>query len=95
MSRSHDPQPAPWGLGLVFAGAVAVALALVIGVFGYILVALHPLVAVLLGTVVTVGFAGPVGGWRNRVFLRWVALGVLVGSAAGWLAVLGMAIAGV
>ena len=90
--EGYDPEPRPWGLGLVLAGAVAAATGLLVGVLGMVLAAFNPLAALAVGAVVTAGFAGPVGEWRGRIVLRWVALGLAAGAVAGWCVILGLVV---
>lgn len=88
-----DPEPTPWGLGLVVAAMVAAITVLLVVSLGYALVAIHPLLAITLGATMTAGFTGPIGQWRDRIVLRWVAAGIGAGATFGWCVILWMTIA--
>jgi Protein of unknown function (DUF2537) len=83
----------PWGTGLTVAGFVAAVTAAAIIVLSLGLMRVHPLLAMGLNVVAVGGLAPTVWGWRNVPVWRWFVLGSGVGVAAGWLALLGMAIA--
>jgi hypothetical protein len=83
----------PWALGITFAALVAVGFSVLVGVLGYILVALHPILAVGLFGLINAGCAAPLRQWGQRIVLRWVALGIAVGMAAGWCVVAALIIA--
>ena len=81
-------QRTPWGTGLTLAGFVAVV------VLSTGLVRVHPLLAIGLNLVAAGGLAPTVWGWRTTPVLRWVVPGLIVGVAAGWLAMLALAATG-
>jgi hypothetical protein len=82
----------PWGTGLTVAAFVAAVTAGAIIVLSLGLTRVHPLLAVGLNLVAVGGLAPTVWGWRTRPVWRWFVLGSGVGVAAGWLALLAMAI---
>jgi hypothetical protein len=82
----------PWGTGLTVAAFVAAVTAGAIVVLSLGLTRVHPMLAVGLNLVAVGGLAPTVWGWRNRPVWRWFVFGSAVGVAAGWLALLGMAI---
>lgn len=80
----------PWGTGLTVAGFVAVVTAGAVVVLSMGLIRVHPLVAVGLNLVAVGGLAPTVWGWRQTPVLRWFVLGLGVGVAAAWLALLAL-----
>jgi hypothetical protein len=87
-------QRTPWGTGLTLAGFVAVVTAIAVVVLSTGLVRVHPLLAIGLNLVAAGGLAPTVWGWRTTPVLRWVVPGLIVGVAAGWLAMLALAATG-
>jgi Protein of unknown function (DUF2537) len=84
----------PWGTGLTVAGFVAAVTATAIVVLSIGLTRVHPLLAVGLNLVAVGGLAPTVWGWRRLPVWRWFVLGLGVGVAGGWLALLAMAVQG-
>jgi Protein of unknown function (DUF2537) len=84
----------PWGTGLTVAGFVAAVTATAIVVLSIGLTRVHPLLAVGLNLVAVGGLAPTVWGWRRLPVWRWFVLGLGVGGAGGWLALLAMAVQG-
>jgi hypothetical protein len=84
----------PWGTGLTVAGFVAAVTATAIVVLSIGLTRVHPLLAVGLNLVAVGGLAPTVWGWRKLPVWRWFVLGLGVGVAGGWLALLAMAVQG-
>jgi hypothetical protein len=82
----------PWGTGLAVAGFVAAVTAAAIIVLSLGLTRVHPLLAVGLNVVAVGGLAPTVWEWRRRPVWRWFVLGSGIGVAAGWLALLGLAL---
>ena len=82
----------PWGTGLTVAAFVAAVTAGAIVVLSLGLTRVHPLLAVGLNLVAVGGLAPTVWGWRSRPVWRWFVFGSAVGVAAGWLALLAMAV---
>ena len=76
------------------AGFVAAVTAAAIIVLSLGLTRVHPLLAVGLNIVAVGGLAPTVWDWRARPVWRWFVLGSAVGVAAGWLALIAMAIGG-
>ena len=76
------------------AGFVAAVTAAAIIVLSLGLTRIHPLLAVGLNIVAVGGLAPTVWDWRARPVWRWFVLGSAVGVAAGWLALIAMAIGG-
>ena len=87
-------QRTPWGTGLTLAGFVAAVTAIAVVVLSTGLVRVHPLLAIGLNLVAAGGLAPTVWGWRTTPVLRWVVPGLIVGVAAGWLAMLALAATG-
>ena len=56
------------------------------------MIRVHPLVAVGLNLVAVGGLAPTLWGWRARPVRRWFVLGVAVGVAGGWIALLAIAL---
>ena len=80
----------PWGTGLTVAGFVAAVTAGAVVVLSLGLVRVHPLLAVGLNLVAVGGLAPTVWGWRRTPVLRWFVLGLGVGVAGAWLALLAL-----
>ena len=51
----------------------------------------HPMLAVVLNVIASGGLAPTLWGWRSVPVLRWFVLGVGVGVAAAWLALVALA----
>ncbi|RDH78935.1 DUF2537 domain-containing protein [Mycolicibacterium moriokaense] len=81
----------PWGTGLTVAAFVAVATAGAVVVLSMGLIRVHPLLAVGLNLVAVGGLAPTVWGWRETPVLRWFVLGLGVGVAGAWLALVALA----
>ncbi|HEV7852511.1 MAG TPA: DUF2537 domain-containing protein, partial [Mycobacterium sp.] len=56
------------------------------------LIRVHPLLAVGLNLVAVGGLAPTVWGWRATPVLRWFVLGLGVGVAGAWLALLALSL---
>jgi Protein of unknown function (DUF2537) len=84
----------PWATGLTVAGFVAAVTATAIVVLSIGLTRVHPLLAVGLNLVAVGGLAPTVWAWRRLPVWRWFVLGLGVGVAGGWLALLAMAVQG-
>ncbi len=80
----------PWGTGLTVAGFVAAVTAGAVVVLSLGLVRVHTLLAVGLNLVAVGGLAPTVWGWRRTPVLRWFVLGLGVGVAGAWLALLAL-----
>ncbi|MDX1887226.1 DUF2537 domain-containing protein [Mycolicibacterium sp. 120270] len=80
----------PWGTGLTVAAFVAVVTAGAVVVLSMGLIRVHPLIALGLNLVAVGGLAPTVWGWRHTPVLRWFVLGVGVGVAGAWLALLAL-----
>src|SRR4029078_9010586 len=80
----------PWGTGLTVAGFVAMVTAGAVVVLSMGLIRVHPLLAVGLNLVAVGGLAPTVWGWRATPVLRWFVLGLGVGVAGAWLALLAL-----
>lgn len=91
---SSTDEPTPWATGLTVAALVAVVTGAAFVVLSMGLVRVHPLVAIGLNLVAVGGLAPTVWGWRRTPVLRWLALGVGVGVAVAWLALLTRGVAG-
>jgi Protein of unknown function (DUF2537) len=78
----------PWGTGLTVAGFVAAVTAGAVVVLSLGLIRVHTLLAVGLNLVAVGGLAPTVWGWRRTPVLRWFVLGLGVGVAGAWLALL-------
>lgn len=74
------------------AAFVAAVTAAAIVVLSLGLTRVHPMLAVGLNLLAVGGLAPTVWGWRFRPVRRWFVLGSGVGVAAGWLALVAMAI---
>ena len=77
---------------MTVSGFVAVVTAAAVVVLSLGLTRVHPLLAIGLNLVAVGGLAPTVWGWRQRLVWRWFALGAGVGVAAGWLALLALAV---
>ncbi|OBK74955.1 DUF2537 domain-containing protein [Mycobacterium sp. 1274761.0] len=82
----------PWGTGLTVAAFVALVTAAAVVVLSTGLIRVHPLLAVGLNVMAVGGLAPTVWGWRSTPVLRWFVLGLGVGVAGAWLALLAMAL---
>ena len=80
----------PWGTGLTVAVFVAMVTAGAVVVLSMGLIRVHPLLAVGLNMVAVGGLAPTVWGWRRTPVLRWFVLGLGVGVAGAWLALLAL-----
>ncbi len=80
----------PWGTGLAVAAFVAMVTAGAVVVLSMGLIRIHPLVAIGLNLVAVGGLAPTVWGWRATPVLRWFVLGLGVGVAGAWLALLAL-----
>ena len=80
----------PWGAGLTVAGFVAMVTAGAVVVLSMGLILVHPLLAAGLNLVAVGGLAPTVWGWRATPVLRWFVLGLGVGVAGAWLALLAL-----
>jgi hypothetical protein len=79
---------------LTVAAFVAAVTAVAIVVLSLGLMRVHPLLAVGLNLVAVGGLAPTVWDWRKRLVWRWFVLGLGVGVAGAWLAVLAIAVGG-
>lgn len=75
-------------MGLTVAAFVAAITAGAIVVLSIGLMRVHPLLAVGLNLVAVGGLAPTVWDWRRRLVWRWFVLGLGVGVAGAWLALL-------
>jgi hypothetical protein len=80
----------PWATGLTVAAFVAIVTAGAVVVLSTGLIRVHPLLAVGLNLVAVGGLAPTVWGWRATPVLRWFVLGLGVGVAGAWLALLAL-----
>ena len=80
----------PWATGLTVATFVAAVTAAAVIVLSLGLTRVHPLLAVGLNLVAVGGLAPTVWGWRSTPVLRWFVLGLGVGVASAWLALLAL-----
>jgi hypothetical protein len=78
----------PWGTGLTVSAFVAAVTAAAVVVLTLGLIRVHPLLAIGLNFVAVGGLAPTVWGWRTVPVLRWITLGLGVGVAGAWLALL-------
>ncbi|MBD8505813.1 DUF2537 domain-containing protein [Hoyosella sp. G463] len=86
--------PTPWGTGLAFAAFVAVTTGLLVGIIGWGLLAIHPLVALALNGLVAAGAAPALWERRHEPVQRWAALGLGAGTVVAWIALVGIALGG-
>lgn len=77
---------------MTVAAFVAVVIAAAVIVLSIGLTRVHPLLAVGLNLVAVGGLAPTVWGWRKLPVWRWFVLGAGVGVAAGWVALLALAV---
>lgn len=75
-------------MGLTVSAFVAAVTAGAIVVLSIGLMRVHPLLAVGLNLVAVGGLAPTVWDWRKRLVWRWFVLGLGVGVAGAWLALL-------
>jgi hypothetical protein len=80
-------------MGLTVAAFVATVTAAAVVVLSVGLTRVHPLLAVGLNLVAVGGLAPTVWGWRRLPVWRWFVLGLSVGVAGAWLALLALALA--
>jgi uncharacterized protein DUF2537 len=80
----------PWGTGLTVAAFVAMVTAGAVVVLSMGLIRVHPLLAAGLNLVAVGGLAPTVWGWHATPVLRWFVLGLGVGVAGAWLALLAL-----
>jgi Protein of unknown function (DUF2537) len=80
-------------MGLTVAAFVAAVTAAAVVVLSVGLTRVHPLLAVGLNLVAVGGLAPTVWGWRRLAVWRWFVLGLSVGVAGAWLALLALALA--
>jgi len=80
----------PWGAGLTVAGFVAMVTAGAVVVLSMGLIRVHPLLAAGLNRGAVGGLALTVWVWRATPVLRWCVLGLGVGVAGAWLALLAL-----
>ena len=80
----------PWGTGLTVAAFVAMVTAGAMVVLSLGLIRVHPLLAAGLNLVAVGGLAPTIWGWRRTPVLRWLVLGLGVGVAGAWLALLAL-----
>jgi Protein of unknown function (DUF2537) len=78
----------PWGTGLAVSAFVAAVTAAAVVVLSLGLIRVHWLLAIGLNFVAVGGLAPTVWGWRTVPVLRWITLGLGVGVAGAWLALL-------
>ncbi len=90
MAKDCTPGPTPWGTGLTVAAFVAAVTATAIAVLGLGMTRVHPMVSIGLNLVAVGGLAPTLWDWRNRPVRRWFVLGVAVGVAIGWIAMLAL-----
>ena len=81
----------PWGTGLTVAAFVAAVTGAAIVVLSLGVARVHPMLAVALNLIAVGGLAPTLWGWRAVPVLRWFVLGVGVGVAAAWLALMAIA----
>ncbi|WP_278313499.1 DUF2537 domain-containing protein [Lolliginicoccus levis] len=86
--------PTPWGTGLVFAGFVAITTGLLVGIIGWGLLAIHPVVALGLNALIAVGAAPVLWERRSEPVQRWAALGLAAGTVGAWIVLAGIALGG-
>lgn len=82
----------PWGTGLTVAAFTAAVVAGAIVVLSLGMIRMHPLVSIGLNLVAVGGLAPTLWGWRRIPVRRWFVLGIAVGVAVGWIALLGYAV---
>ncbi|MGI9124468.1 MAG: DUF2537 domain-containing protein [Mycobacterium sp.] len=80
----------PWGTGLTVAAFVAAVTGGAIVVLSLGMSRVHPAVSIGLNLVAVGGLAPTLWDWRNRPVRRWLVLGVAVGVAVGWTAILAL-----
>ena len=83
LTAVSDVDSTPWGTGLTVAAFVAAVTAGAIVVLR---------VSVGLNVVAVGGLAPTLWDWRRQPVRRWFALGAATGVAAGWIAMLALAI---
>ena len=82
----------PWGTGLTVAAFVAAVVAAAIVVLSMGMTRVHPLVSIGLNVIAVGGLAPTLWEWRHKPVRRWFVLGVAVGVAVGWAAMLAIAL---
>ena len=82
----------PWGTGLAVSAFVAAVTAAAIVVLSIGMTRVNPVVSIVLNLVAVGGLAPTLWGWRRVPVRRWLVLGVAVGVAVGWTALLALAL---
>ena len=84
-----DPtEPTPWGTGILVTVICAALTAVAVYGFGYALANVLPALSVAINVVAVGGSAPSVWRWRTVPVLRWLACGLGIGVALGWLGLL-------
>lgn len=81
----HPPEPMPWLTGLTVAGASLIVILITILSLAITLAETHALLALASNVVVTAGLLPSLWLIRRQPIWRWVAFGVAVAIALGWL----------
>lgn len=76
------------GSALVVAALSAALFTVAVIAFGGAMIAVHPMLAVVVNTVVVAGAAPTVWQWRSVPIWRWVLYGAVAGVGAGWVGLL-------
>ena len=82
----------PWGTGLTVSAFVAAVTAAAIVVLSIGMTRVNPAVSIVLNLIAVGGLAPTLWGWRRVPVRRWLVLGVAVGVAVGWTALLALAL---
>jgi hypothetical protein len=86
------PEPTPWAAGIAVAALIAVLTAAGVYSFGAALAQVHWTLSVAVNLIAVGGAAPSAWRWRGEPVTRWILLGVAIGIALGWIALLIVAI---
>ena len=92
MAQMTLPSRTPWGTGLTVSAFTAAVVAGAIVVLSLGMIRMHPMVSMGLNLVAVGGLAPTLWGWRGIPVRRWFVLGIAIGVAVGWTALLAYAV---